>query len=266
MNSTTTSAGSKIIRPEKGDDDDDNPHIACGYLAGLHSHCGGGDSDNDNEMTATATAAAEFSSFESAWDTIRLVPNEMLNEFEDELWTTQKKKFVYGMKTVSVIDAIIQNPSQPSSTAATEEDDEEERDVTVFRYLISNERPNLIQTAVEVSYVGASYNYCDHGASHPRPSPLSQTHLGGLAMALPFWCNFNNGVVVKDPTNDDSYSHHPHSRSSSYSQQQQQHQQQPNCVLIGLAHTLAVNLNNNNNDQRNTQTSSANNNINNNNN
>lgn len=157
-------------------------HKLCGFLAGIHSH---GDS-------------AEFPSFECAYRAVQEVPLELLDDFEHELWTTQSKKFVHGNKTLSVVDVI----------------DEGSTNNTVFRHLILNQRPHLVQTAVEVPDVGVQYNPID-----VLPSPISQTHLGGLAMALPFW----NAANIKP------------SRIS------------PNCVLIGaggcsLALTIATNL------------------------
>lgn len=157
-------------------------HKLCGFLAGLHSH---GDD-------------AEFPSFECAYRAVQEVPLELLDDFEHELWTTQSKKFVHGNKTLSVVDVIDQGNTKN----------------TVFRHLILNQRPHLVQTAVEVSDFGAQYN-----PTNVLPSPISQTHLGGLAMALPFW----NAANMKP------------SRIS------------PNCVLIGaggcsLALTIATNL------------------------
>jgi len=158
-------------------------HKMCGFLAGIHSH---GDK-------------AEFSSFEYAWRAIQEVPLELLDEFENELWITQSKRFIHGNKTISVIDIIDQGKHTSN---------------TVFRHLIHNQRPHLIQTAVEVPYVGAQYN-----PAILLPSPISQTHLGGLAMAVPFWNAANRNVQKSSP----------------------------NCLLIGaggcsLAHTLATNL------------------------
>jgi hypothetical protein len=192
--------------------------------------------------TETEPQQAEFESFESAWDAIQSVPDELLNDFEDELWETQSKRFVYGTKQVSVIDAV-ENHGDASATTA---DNDQSKTKTVFRYLILNERPNLIQTAVEVPRVGAPYHhYCNveedavpEKLVHRPPSPVSQTHLGGLAMALPFWYNAN-GIADEDSDNPSAPSPTTTPKDHSFSH--------PNCLLIGaggcsLAHTLAANL------------------------
>ena len=55
-------------------------------------------------------------------------------------------------------------------------DSEEEAEDTT-RTLILNRRPHLVQTALKVRSPGATYEFSG-------PSPLSETHLGGLALAL----------------------------------------------------------------------------------
>jgi hypothetical protein len=186
--------------------------------------------EEEHETEPQAQAQAEFESFDSAWDAIQLVPDELLNDFEDELWETQSKRFVYGTKQVSVLDVVEHHASKLTKT--------------VFRYLILNERPNLIQTAVEVPSVGAPYHHYSNNVEGdevletlvPRPpSPVSQTHLGGLAMALPFWQNAN-GI-----TNGDA------DKLIATTTPEDYHASSPNCLLIGaggcsLAHTLAANL------------------------
>jgi len=177
-------------------------HRACGYLAGLHSF---------SSDTASSEEERQFDSFESAWDAITLVPRDLLDDFEAELWESQSRKFVHGTKYVSVIDAI-----------DTSIDDER-----FFRYLLWNERPHLVQTAVEIPSIGAPYRHyarsTDSNSAQTSgwiarpPSPVSETHLGGLAMALPFWRQANDPGHL------------------------------PNCLLIGaggcsLAHTLTANL------------------------
>ena len=180
-----------------------NIHIACGYVAGLHFH----DEENKNN--------SDFDSFDDAWDTIQQVPTELMIEFENDLWTNQKKKFIHGNKVVSVLDSIEEKKEKDSN--------DDEKDNVVYRYLVLNERPNLIQTAIEVPHVGAPYKHNTIINSTPRrPSPISQTHLGGLAMVLPFWYRIAEAETVPSLS-------------------------PPNCVLIGaggcsLAHTLADNL------------------------
>lgn len=217
-------------------------HRACGYLAGLHSYqprpgeeAHETASESESEPQTQAQAQADFDSFESAWDAIQLVPDELLNDFEDELWETQSKRFVYGTKQVSVIDAV---ENHADATSADNDESEITKTTTaVFRYLILNERPNLIQTAVEVPCVGAPYHHYFNIEEDevpetliPRPpSPVSQTHLGGLAMALPFWYSANGDSDNPITTPED------------------RHHSPPNCLLIGaggasLAHTLAANL------------------------
>lgn len=181
-------------------------HRARGYLAGLHSY------------QPSEEGEAEFESFESAWDAIQSVPDDLLEDFEDELWESQSRRFVYGTKEVSVIDAV---------ETETNDEIQPQKGEKVIRYLVFNERPNLIQTAVEVPRVGAPYEHY-HFDENKRmvaqpPSPISQTHLGGLAMALPFWHKANDPKTTTKPFNS------------------------PNCLLIGaggcsLAHTLAANM------------------------
>jgi len=186
-------------------------HRACGYLAGLHSYR----PTSGEDKQEVDPSEESFESFEVAWEALQSVPKDLLNDFEEELWEKQSKRFVYGTKQVSVMDSV--EKSSPSK---------------VFRYLILNERPNRIQTAIEVSGVGAPYDHYTVESNskgnkllRPRsPSPISQTHLGGLAMALPFWYRANG---ITNPKNN---LHDP-----------------PNCLLIGaggcsLAHTLAANL------------------------
>jgi len=187
---------------------------ARGYLAGLHSY----QSSQEGKSTE-----AEFESFDSAWEAIQSVPEDLLKEFEDELWETQSRRFVYGTKEVSVIDEI-------ETKANSNSDVTQPQDAKVIRYLVLNERPNLIQTAVEVPEVGAPYEHYHFDEKKQMvarpPSPISQTHLCGLAMALPFWNKAN-------PTDDSS------AEAKIFNP--------PSCLLIGaggcsLAHTLAANL------------------------
>ena len=191
---------------------------ARGYLAGLHSY----QPNQQDETETESEQQAEFESFESAWEAIQSVPEELLKDFEDELWETQSKRFVYGSKEVSVIDAVI-------------DEEESHQNSKVVRYLVWNERPNLIQTAVEVPRISAPYQhyFCDEKDTTQLlarpPAPISQTHLGGLAIALPFWLKANGNPNNKD--GDPS----PKPMNA------------PNCLLIGaggcsLAHTLAANL------------------------
>ncbi|OEU12194.1 hypothetical protein FRACYDRAFT_244451 [Fragilariopsis cylindrus CCMP1102] len=256
-------------------------HIACGYIAGLHSLTPTSilaseeeselDVDDDDDDADEYENDNEFvGNFDSAWDSIQLVPMELLNEFEKELWTTQQKKFIYGTKIVSVIDAVIQvtngsNESDESNENGNENCENNNNNINngnnnnsitkVFRYLILNERPNLIQTAIEVPYVGAPYPYSTTNAVTPiipipPPSPISQTHLGGLAMVVPFWYKnnnhtntSNNEIKTSNKNNNKNKSNNSNSNSIS-------------CLLIGaggcsLAHTLASNLNNINNNSNN---------------
>ena len=119
---------------------------ARGYLAGLHSYQPSGQDETESEN-------AEFESFESAWEAIQSVPEDLLKDFEDELWETQSKRFIYGSKEVSVIDAVVE----------TEEPHQNDK---VVRYLVWNERPNLIQTAVEVPHIGAPYRHYFYDKTH----------------------------------------------------------------------------------------------------
>eukprot|EP00536_Pseudo-nitzschia_multiseries_P010177 jgi/Psemu1/25245/gm1.25245_g len=229
-------------------------HIACGFLAGLHSHQQP-NLDSRDEVVPEEEEPPEFDSFESAWEAVRMVPEELLDEFEDELWKTQSKRFVYGTKTVSVIDAI-ERPSadslrnqhqQPTAngvkrqttdietTDGANSDGQRGSDERIFRYLVLNERPHLIQTAIEVDSVGAPYDYRH---SDGQPSPISQTHLGGLAMALPFWRKANAGVAEATPGDNNA---------RVIVDDLILNKNAPNCVLIGaggcsLAHTLAADL------------------------
>lgn len=197
---------------------------ARGYLAGLHSY-------QPNRQDEIESEKAEFESFESAWEAIQSVPEDLLKDFEDELWETQSKRFVYGSKEVSVIDAVVET-EEPNHSQDKKDSDQNAK---VVRYLVWNERPNLIQTAVEVPHIGAPYRHYFYDKTHtPQlvarpPSPISQTHLGGLAAVLPFWNRANANASNKDPNAP------PRPVGS------------PNCLLIGaggcsLAHTLAANL------------------------
>ena len=192
---------------------------ARGYLAGLHSYQ---PNQPDETETESDEQQAEFESFESTWEAIQSVPEELLKAFEDELWETQSKRFVYGSKDVSVIDAVL-------------DEEESHQNSKVVRYLVWNERPNLIQTAVEVPRIGAPYEHYLYNEKDTTqlvarpPAPISQTHLGGLAIALPFWLKANDNPNNKDGDPSSKYIN------------------APNCLLIGaggcsLAHTLAANL------------------------
>lgn len=164
-------------------------HKLCGYLAGLHSF--GPDS--------------EYTTFDDAYDAIIHVDEGLLADLEEEQWSTQRKKFVFGSRLVSVIDTESVSEDAKNNTTTT----------TTIRQLVLNERPNLVQTAVSVAAVAAPYD-----TTHARPAPLSETHLGGLALALAFWHTANPG------------------RSGPFS---------PRCVVIGaggcsLPAVLAANL------------------------
>mmetsp|Transcript_61535 Transcript_61535/g.71907 ORF Transcript_61535/g.71907 Transcript_61535/m.71907 type:complete len:365 (-) Transcript_61535:49-1143(-) len=135
-----------------------NHHKLCGYMAGLHSH---GDHP-------------EFPSFQSAWEAVTEVDATLLDDFEEQLWSEQGRKFIHGTRKVSVVD--------------TKNDD-----CTVTRKLVLNERPNLVQTAIQVESIAAPY--CPLS---PSPPLLTQTHLGGLAMAVPFW-RLNNSETKSSP-------------------------------------------------------------------
>ena len=101
---------------------------------------------------------ALYNSFEEAYETLKEVSPELLASFEEELKESQSRTFLYGDKLVSVIDTV-------------------ELDKTATRTLILNRRPHLVQTAVKVGSPGAPYTY-------GGPAPLSETHLGGLALSL----------------------------------------------------------------------------------
>lgn len=247
-------------------------HRAAGYLAGVHSYR---PQEGQQQATETTDEPPDFESFESAWEALQSVPTELLNDFEEEFWETQSRKFVYGTKHVSVVDAH-EVEHLPNNTEENENDTQEttnqasgtdnnggneyqnNNNSRVFRYLILNERPNKIQTVVEVPFVGAPYHHYrrsfrpdENGldgpsdAKHPAwipnpPSPISQTHQGGLAMTLPFWYKANGIANGEGSTKsgDDKTTlqeknctfHHP-----------------PNCLLIGaggcsLAHSLSASL------------------------
>jgi hypothetical protein len=127
------------------------PHTLCGFLAGLHSH--GPD--------------ASFKSFDDAYEAVIQVPLDSLNEFEEEIWKAQSRRFIYGNRNLSVVDTV-EDATDPQSLA--------------IRQLIINERPNLVQTAINVASISAPYV-----ATSPNPSPLTQGHFGGLAIALPMF-------------------------------------------------------------------------------
>jgi len=183
----------------------------------------------------------EFESFESAWEAIQAVPEELLNDFEDELWETQSRRLIYGTKHASVIDAVEPIREGGAAGTAIAADHQPTR---VVRYLILNERPNLIQTAVEVLSVGAPYKHyfrqrrndgsvVDDAWMALPPPPVSRTHLGGLAMALPLWHKANTATDNKAAAPTRTAPNEPFAA--------------PNCLLIGaggcsLAHTLAANL------------------------
>ena len=229
-------------------------HITCGYLAGYHSH----EDNNADVGTSTSNSTSNKNdddkndpySFESAWETIQSVPVSLLDDFEDELWTTQSKKFIYGSKRITVLDAIIRNDNDQNHEHSHDHDDQQQQSKiqndneqmntnnpndnstggtttnSVVRYLILNERPHLIQTAIEVPDIDAAVATTDH---HHRPSPLSQTHLGGLAMVVPVWYQYNN----KHNNNNNRYNNNDTNS--------------PNCLIIGaggcsLARTLAHKL------------------------
>ena len=100
---------------------------------------------------------AEYDDFDIAYETLCDVPINLLRSFEEELKMNQMRVFVHGDKEVSVIDS-------------------EDEDVTT-RTLILNRRPHLVQTAIRISSPFAKYSYSG-------PSPLSETHFPGLALAL----------------------------------------------------------------------------------
>lgn len=127
-----------------------NLPLSRGFLAGLHAH-------------ATGVDHPEYDSFDSAYEAISQVPDTLLLEFEEELLNGQGRKFIFGSRLVSVIDTT------------------KDTDSTTLRTLVLNERPNLVQTAVLVPGPAGS-QFTSDGA----PSPITETHLGGLALALLF--------------------------------------------------------------------------------
>ena len=116
-----------------------------GFLAGLHLR------------------SEDFGSFDEAWDAALSLENKLIEDFENDLWRDQKRRFVFGSKTCSVID--------------TEEDN------GVTRKLVLNERPHLVQSAVKVNKVAGPFDL----TSGINLTSLQDTHLGGLALSLGFW-------------------------------------------------------------------------------
>ncbi|GMH77492.1 hypothetical protein TL16_g07428 [Triparma laevis f. inornata] len=127
--------------------------LSRGFLAGLHAT---GD-------------RPEYDNFADAYEAISQVPDNLLAEFESELMEGQGREFIYGSKLVSVIDTTT-STSTSTSTLPTKE---------TLRTLILNERPNLVQTCIKVPGPAGS-QFISDGA----PSPISETHLGGLALTL----------------------------------------------------------------------------------
>ncbi|GMH59933.1 hypothetical protein TrRE_jg1487 [Triparma retinervis] len=127
------------------------PHALCGFLAGLHSH--GPD--------------ALYKSFDDAYEAVIQVDLDSLKEFEEEIWKAQSRRFIHGTRDLSVVDTV---------------DDTADPHPSTVRQLIINVRPNLVQTAITVPHIDAPYV-----ATCPNPSPLTQGHFGGLAMALPIF-------------------------------------------------------------------------------
>ena len=128
------------------------PPLSTGYVAGLQSY--GPD--------------APFPDFEEAYSLLQSVDPAVLRDFENEMWETDRKKFVWGTKKVSVIDSANNGDL-----------------TTVTRSLLLNQRPNLIQSSVEIPSVGAD-GPSTFGAPPPLEGPTG-THLGGLALSLPLW-------------------------------------------------------------------------------
>jgi len=91
-------------------------HPLCGFLAGLHSF----------------GPEASYPTFSAAYDAVTQVPSATIEEFEEELWLSQSRKFIHGCRDISVVDTL-NDPSSPSSSSVT-------------RQLIINSRPNLVQT------------------------------------------------------------------------------------------------------------------------
>ncbi|KAJ1380824.1 hypothetical protein B484DRAFT_411906, partial [Ochromonadaceae sp. CCMP2298] len=116
--------------------------ISAGYLAGVHH----------------ISDPADFPTFEEAYQAVALVETSLLQEFEEDLWDTQWRRFVYGSRLLSVIDSV-------------------GKDGATVRALIINESPGVVQSSVYVPWVGAAV-------------------LGGGGCALPATLSAALGVTV----------------------------------------------------------------------
>jgi hypothetical protein len=124
--------------------------ISAGYLAGVHH----------------ISDPADFPTFEEAYQAVALVETSLLQEFEEDLWDTQWRRFVYGSRSLSVIDSV-------------------GKDGATVRALIINESPGVVQSSVYISWVGAVGPEVP-----PRPPPLLGelgTAVGGLSLSVPLW-------------------------------------------------------------------------------
>mmetsp|Transcript_44208 Transcript_44208/g.86754 ORF Transcript_44208/g.86754 Transcript_44208/m.86754 type:complete len:194 (+) Transcript_44208:31-612(+) len=131
-----------------------DPPLSLGFVAGIQSN--GPD--------------APFPDFDVAHSLLQSVDPQVLIDFEEELWETERKKFVWGTAAVSVIDSAAGNPGEKFPCT---------------RAMVLNRRPDKIQSVVPILHVGAP-----GPARFGAPPPLTGvagTLAGGLALAMPLW-------------------------------------------------------------------------------
>lgn len=143
-----------------------DPPVCRGYMAG---------------MSVAPGADMEGTSFDEAFDLLGLIDQELLQEYEKDLWELDKRKIIFGTKRVSVIDCV---------TEAGE----------CARLLLHNTEPHMAQTAIRIDEVGA--------LTPPFPAMSSLRgqfgmHLGGLALAVALWRTAKlNGVNLSHQADD----------------------------------------------------------------
>jgi len=178
------------------------PPLSLGYVAGLQA------TNPDNPWNG---------SFEEAYSTLQQVDPQLLLDFEEDIWQSDGFVFRHSTKGVSVIDRKPYRTGDSSSGNSkgnnknndNSEDDDSHKGAT--RFLVFNDRPKLVQSAIEIEEVildttgrettamtavtTATIGRPKHvGAPPPLCGPTA-THLGGLALAAPLWMADNNKTL-----------------------------------------------------------------------
>lgn len=137
-------------------------------------------------------AAAEDADATSSFD------QNLLVQWEQDLYQTRGIKFVWSTKDVSVID--VTSLSSSLTTGDGDNNTDGNKNTATTRCLIFNNRPHLVQSSIRMDSSSSS------NQQQQLPPPLlgeTGTHLGGLALSVPLlWEIMRNNLHHEHDAHD----------------------------------------------------------------